>query len=93
LFSRRSDLLNERLPIFQPTDSVTDFPVVPAPSMRRRGSGDIDGVSMEELIRRALEEPDEDGLQSGTVERIAERVAIGRKVTGKPMPLKRFETA
>lgn len=91
--ARRSDLLNERLPIFQPTDSVTDFPVVPAPSMRRRGSGDIDGVSMEELIRRALEEPDEDGLQGGTVERIAERVAIGRKVTGKPMPLKRFETA
>ncbi|KAG1741615.1 Metallo-dependent phosphatase-like protein [Suillus lakei] len=87
-----SDLLNERLPTFQPTDSVNDFPVIPAPSMRRRGSGDIDGVSMEELIRRALEEPDEDGHQGGTVERIAERVAIGRIVTGKPMPLKRFET-
>jgi hypothetical protein len=51
--SRRSDMMNGRLPIFQPTDLVTDFPVIHAPSMRRRGSGD----SREDLICRILEEP------------------------------------
>ena len=86
-YSRRSDMMNERLPTFQLTDSMSGFPVIPAPSMRRRGSGD----SMEDLIRRTLEESDDDD-DAGTVERVSERIAAGRKVTGKPMPLKRYET-
>ncbi|KAH7922000.1 Metallo-dependent phosphatase [Leucogyrophana mollusca] len=88
--ARRSDLLNERLPTFHAESSDNDFPVIPAPSMRRRGSGELDGMSMEELIRRTL--TDEES-ESGVVERLAERIARGRKVTGRPMPLKRFETA
>ena len=43
---------------------------------------------MEELIRRTLND-DEEG---GVVERLAERIARGRKPTGKPRPLKRHET-
>ncbi|KAH7890234.1 Metallo-dependent phosphatase-like protein [Phlebopus sp. FC_14] len=86
--ARRSDLVNERLPTFQPTDSENDFPVIPAPSMRRRGSGDIDGLSMEELIRRALDDEEEGDV----VGRLADRIAKGRKPTGRPMPLKRYET-
>ncbi|KAJ8584056.1 Metallo-dependent phosphatase [Rhizopogon salebrosus TDB-379] len=74
--ARRSDMLNERLPIFQPTDSVTNFPVIPAPSMRRRGSGD----SMEDMIRRTLEGPDDDDDNAGMVGRVPERIATGRKV-------------
>jgi serine/threonine-protein phosphatase 2B catalytic subunit len=46
---------------------------------------------MEDLIRRTLEESDDDD-DAGTVERVSERIAAGRKVTGKPMPLKRYET-
>ncbi|KAJ8581260.1 hypothetical protein M405DRAFT_868835 [Rhizopogon salebrosus TDB-379] len=65
--------MNGRLPIFQPTDLVTDFLVIPAPSMRRRGSGD----SMEDLIRKILEEPDDEN--AGMVERVSERIASGRK--------------
>ncbi|EGN94333.1 hypothetical protein SERLA73DRAFT_114496 [Serpula lacrymans var. lacrymans S7.3] len=87
--ARRSDLLNERLPTFQP-EGMQNFPVIPAPSMRRRGSGDIDGMTMEELIRKALNE--EDG-KATVVERLAERIARGRKVAGRPSTLKRFETA
>jgi len=70
--------MNERLPIFQPMDSVTEFPVIPAPSMRRRGSGD----SMEELIRRTLEDDDDDDDDdtSGTVERMPERMVATRMV-------------
>jgi serine/threonine-protein phosphatase 2B catalytic subunit len=45
--------------------------------------------TMEELIRRTLDD-DEGG---GVVERLAERIARGRKPTGKPHPLKRYETA
>ncbi|KAH7908794.1 Metallo-dependent phosphatase-like protein [Hygrophoropsis aurantiaca] len=88
--ARRSDMLNERLPTFHAESSGNDFPVIPAPSMRRRGSGEIEGMSMEELIRRTLTE---EGTDSGVVERLADRIARGRKVTGRPMPLKRFETA
>jgi serine/threonine-protein phosphatase 2B catalytic subunit len=66
-------MLNERLPIFQPTDSVTNFPVIPAPSMRRRGSGD----SMEDMIRRTLEDDDDN---AGMVGRVPEHIATGRKV-------------
>jgi serine/threonine-protein phosphatase 2B catalytic subunit len=45
---------------------------------------------MELLIKKTLEEEEEAG---GTVERLADRIARGRRVTGRPMPLKRFETA
>lgn len=83
LHRRLSDIANERLPHFEPADET--FPVIPAPSMRR-----IEGSSVEELIRRALEE-DEEG-EKGVVERIADRIASGRMPTGRPTPLKRFET-
>lgn len=66
------------------------------PSAHEEGSvgGDVPGawpgVPMEELIRRALEEDDAEG---GVVERLAERIARGRKTTGRPRALKRHETA
>jgi len=44
---------------------------------------------MEALIRRTLEEDDVEG---GVVERLAERIARGRRPTGLPRPLKRHET-
>ena len=78
-------MLNERLPEVHPSPS--NFPTVPVPSMRR-GSGE-NHVDTEELIRRTLEE-DGDG---GVVERLADRIAMGRRVTGRPRALKRFETA
>lgn len=78
-------MLNERLPEVDPSPST--FPTVPAPSMRR-GTGDH--VDTEALIRRALEE---EGGDSGVVERLADRIAMGRRVTGRPRALKRFETA
>jgi len=70
--------------MFQPEDN--NFPVIPAPSMRRRGSGD--SASMDMLIRRTLDE-DEEG---DVVTRLADRIAQVRNPTGKPMPLKRYET-
>jgi len=83
--ARRSDLLNERIPETDP-DAQSDFPLVPVPSMRRGDST----MDMEVLIRRTLEEEEGDG---GVVERLAERIARGRRVTGRPRALKRFETA
>lgn len=87
---RRSDEANERLPEFNPNASATIFPV---PSMRisgRRNSGDGDGMNMEVLIKKTLEEDEDDG---GVVERLADRIARGRRVTGRPRALKRHETA
>ena len=90
--ARRSDILNERLPHYAPTS----LPLVPVPSMRMPGlahgdDGHEDQVSMEALIRRALEE---EGLaDGGVVERLAERIARGRRSSGRPRGLKRFETA
>ncbi|KAJ8590567.1 hypothetical protein M405DRAFT_158681 [Rhizopogon salebrosus TDB-379] len=69
-------MMNRYLPIFKPTDVVTDFLVIQVPSMRRKGSGD----SMEDLIRKILEEPDDEN--AGMVERVSERIASGRKVRG-----------
>ncbi|TRM56652.1 Metallo-dependent phosphatase-like protein [Schizophyllum amplum] len=83
--ARRSDLINERLPEYDPSPTI--FPA----SMRlpgRRGSGD-EGINMEFLIKKTLEEESQD---SGVVERLAEKIARGRKVTGRPRPLKRHET-
>lgn len=47
-------------------------------------------LGMEALIRRTLEEDEGTG---GVVELLAERIARGRKPTGRPRPLKRHETA
>ena len=44
---------------------------------------------MEYLIKKTLEEEEDD---SGVVERLAEKIARGRKPTGRPRPLKRHET-
>lgn len=88
VYRRRSDIANERLPDFDP-QKPTIFPV---PSMRlssRQGSGDSDSMDMEFLIKRTLEE-EEDG---GIVERLADKIARGRMVTGRPQALKRHETA
>jgi serine/threonine-protein phosphatase 2B catalytic subunit len=61
------------------------------PSMRR-GSADSEGMTMEYLIKKSLEEDDE--LQDGgVVERIAEKVAKGRMLLAKPPALKRHGTA
>jgi len=76
--ARRSDMGNERLPEF---DSSKD-PLITAPSMRQENT--------EELIKKALEE-DEDG--NSVVERLADKIARGRKPQGRPRALKRFETA
>lgn len=80
--------MNERLPHFQPADGT--FPVIPAPSMRRHASGDVERLSMEEMIRRAL---DEDNGEGDLVERISDRIAKGRQPTGRPTGLKRFGTS
>ncbi|KAI0780365.1 Metallo-dependent phosphatase [Trametes elegans] len=65
--------------------------VPPADDVGGAGAG-LDGGrrNMEELIKRALEE---EGLgDGGMVERLADRIARGRR-SGRPRNLKRFETA
>ncbi|KXN83063.1 Serine/threonine-protein phosphatase 2B catalytic subunit, partial [Leucoagaricus sp. SymC.cos] len=88
--ARRSDLLNERLPEFSP--ETTRPNIFPTPSMRL-ATRDVppEGFSMEYLIKKSLEE---DALGDGdVVSELAERIARGRKVTGRPAPLKRHDTA
>jgi len=82
--ARRSDMVNERLPEFTP--QPTSFPLVPAPSMRMQKSGNAG--NMEVLIKRVLEESE----AGDVVETIADRIAQGRRVNGRPRTLKRFET-
>jgi len=84
--ARRSDIANERLPIFE-THHPTIFPV---PSMRVMNRKDLEGVDMEYLIKRTLEEEGDD--EGGVVEKLAERIARGRSITSKPS-LKRHDTA
>jgi hypothetical protein len=94
-YRRRADILNEQLPTFtyasrpsSPTDPHP-YPLVTTPSMRR-GSGDSDTSSqIEHLIKKTLEEDDEESV----VEKLADRIAGVRKITGRPRALKRFETA
>ncbi|KAF9450401.1 Metallo-dependent phosphatase [Macrolepiota fuliginosa MF-IS2] len=98
--ARRSDLLNERLPEFNPEARPAVFPT---PSMRvagRRGSGDTmltdippGGINMEYLIKKSLEEEEALEGEGGVVERLAERIARGRNPTGRPAALKRHDTA
>ncbi|KAF9070500.1 Metallo-dependent phosphatase-like protein [Rhodocollybia butyracea] len=92
--ARRSDLMNERLPIFEPDSSPTapsPTAMFPPPSMRVPGrrSTSGEGLNMEMLIKRTLEE---EGDDTGIVERLADKIARGRRPTGRPQPLKRFET-
>lgn len=59
----------------------------------RRGSGSDNPlgdvpINMENLLREALEEG-----EGGVVERLAERIAKGRRPTGRPSALKRHDTA
>jgi serine/threonine-protein phosphatase 2B catalytic subunit len=74
---------NERLPEFNPNIAPTVFS---GPSMRR-GSTDS---GMELLIKKTLEE---EGDEGGVVERIAEKLARGRRITERPSALKRHGTA
>lgn len=81
--SRQSDIANERLPAF----NYDSGQVVAAPSMRPGRQGEN---NMEELIKKALEEEED---EAGVVERLADKIARGRKPQGRPRALKRFETA
>lgn len=85
--SRRSDLVNERLPSFESAQPAMMFPT---PSMRVATRLGSDHVDMEVLIRKALAEDLalDDG---GVVERLAERIARGK--AARPAPLKRHGTA
>ncbi|KAG5640952.1 hypothetical protein DXG03_006541 [Asterophora parasitica] len=87
--ARRVDMLNERLPEFNVAPAPTMYPGVPSLSMRR-GSADSDGLTMEYLIKKTLEEDEDDG---GYVERIADKIAQGRTTTTRPSALKRHGTA
>lgn len=107
--SKRSDQMNERLPTYNPSPSSSIFPVPsmrraswdmnyqgtastsPSPNSSPSPYG-AGGPNIEELIRSVLEEDDR-GEHGGVVERLAERIARGRGVTGKHRPLKRYETA
>lgn len=88
-----SDQLNERLPDY---NAATPNFVFPVPSMRvpaRMGSDNASEpvTSMEALIKRTLMD-DENLDDGGVVERIADRIARGRRNVTRPQPLKRFET-
>ncbi|GLB41241.1 putative phosphatase 2B catalytic subunit [Lyophyllum shimeji] len=83
--ARRIDIQNERLPEFNVDAAPTMFPV---PSMRR-GSADSEGMTMEYLIKKTLEE---DGDEGDVVERLAERIARGRS-PARPSALRRHGTA
>ena len=89
--ARKVDLADERLPLFDYT-AANAKPLVPAPSMRipALGVGGPEGpVSMEEAIKRMLDEQNDEG---STVEMLAERLAMGRQAAGRPKGFKRFET-
>ncbi|PPQ93132.1 hypothetical protein CVT25_003664 [Psilocybe cyanescens] len=83
--ARRSDIANERLPDFD-QQKPTIFPV---PSMRNTSRRTSEGLDMEDLIKRTLDEDADDG---GVVEKLAEKIARGRSVTGRPGALKRHDT-
>lgn len=101
-YRKRSDILNERLPTWDPSAASSSL-MFPVPSMRLPGfahgaqgtggagggMGGEGGPNMEYLIRKTLEEEDDGGV----VERLAEKIARGRSATGRPRALKRFETA
>jgi len=57
-------------------------------SPARRSTAE-DGMDMEDLIKRTLEEDADDG---GVVERLAEKIARGRSTVSRPSGLKRHGT-
>ncbi|KAF8552664.1 Metallo-dependent phosphatase [Imleria badia] len=70
--ARRSDIANERLPMFQPADG-TDYPVIPAPSMRRRNSSDLEELAgaaaeTEEIGKGGGDEAEQGDYEDGVVE-------------------------
>ncbi|KAJ7434518.1 Metallo-dependent phosphatase-like protein [Mycena galericulata] len=94
--ARRSDLLNERLPSLPATPppsspnspTPTPMPSPLVPSMRIPGRDPAEGLNMEFLIKRTL---DEDLGAGDDVERLADRIAFrGGRV--RPGGLKRHET-
>lgn len=103
--SRRSDLMNERLPVFEapprtPTSagSSSSLSIFPPPSMRSLSTsrhfsmgGDGGPLNMEMLIKKTLEEEEEGG--DGIVERLADRIAMTNSRRVRPQPLKRHGTA
>ncbi|KAE9393916.1 Metallo-dependent phosphatase [Gymnopus androsaceus JB14] len=103
--ARRSDLMNERLPVFEapprtPTSagSSSSLSIFPPPSMRSLSTsrhfsmgGDGGPLNMEMLIKKTLEEEEEGG--DGIVERLADRIAMTNSRRVRPQPLKRHGTA
>ncbi|KAJ6629337.1 Metallo-dependent phosphatase-like protein, partial [Mycena sp. CBHHK59/15] len=88
--ARRSDIINERLPSLSPMPSASSpSPIVP--SMRIPGRDPAEGLNMEFLIKKTLDDAADDE-QGGVVERLADRIARGRAPTGRPRALKRHET-
>ncbi|KAH8096870.1 Metallo-dependent phosphatase [Cristinia sonorae] len=88
--ARMSDIANERLPQYTPPSDT----LVAVPSMRHTRHEDpaspSEPQSLEGMIRKALlEEGLEDG---GVVERLAEKIARGKKASGRPRGLGRTET-
>jgi len=94
--ARRSDLVNERLPAEFDYTAEPPLPLVTAPSMRLLAPAGEDGeesqASLQALIRQALSE---EGVgDRGVVERLADRIARGKRTAARPTgALKRFETA
>ena len=62
----------------------------PVPSMRLTSRRSSEGMDMEDLIKRTLDEDNEEG---GVVELLADKIARGRNITGRPSALKRHGTA
>ncbi|KAK7052467.1 Serine/threonine-protein phosphatase [Favolaschia claudopus] len=90
--ARRSDMLNERIPLLPPPSPGTSPSSSPAPSplvpsMRIPGRDPSEGLSMEFLIKKTLD----DTGSNDEVERLADRIAFrGGRV--RPGGLKRHET-
>ncbi|KAF9044331.1 serine/threonine-protein phosphatase 2B catalytic subunit [Panaeolus papilionaceus] len=87
--ARRVDKLNERLPEFD-AHAHHHSTVFPPPSMRFPHRRSSDGMDMEDLIKKTLEEDNDEG---GVVERIADSIAKGRMPVSRPSGLKRHGTA
>jgi len=83
--ARRLDLANERLPEFEANRPA----IFQVPSMRATSRKDSQGMDMEYLIKRTL---DEEGDEGDVVEKLADKIARGRSITSKPS-LKRHGTA
>lgn len=91
--ARMSDLANERLPQYTPVPSDSAVPSMRHPRLANAddpAGSPSEPQSLEGMIRKALlEEGLEDG---GVVERLAEKIARGKKANGRPRGLGRTET-